>query len=1268
MARSLSLLAATLEATADGILVVDRDGKVVAYNRKFAEMWGIPETALRGGHSAGLQTLVRERLEDPDSFVAEIRRLYAHPEECRRDIVRLTDGTVFERDTQPQCVAGKCVGRVWSYRDITDRHRASKRAHRQMEISAAINASTDLRLILRLVRDAATEVCGFDRAGVFQYEADSGQLTGAWGTGRDGKPEDLSRIARPLGYDPGDPLCRALLTDVPYVITQDLCAERRVASGSSMTGVHGHAVVPLRARGRAVGAICVDNLLTGAPVTVQMVEGLLPFAEQAAVAIVNAQLLAERERVVNQQRRLMQLAAAINGNQDLDTILRLVRDAVVESGAADRAGVWMMEDGLLCGSWGTAITGEVTDEHDDRRSEEDCSELLQRMFASGEAYALGRYEPGELDGVDPARAVPRAVISMQSGGELVGVITVDMAFSFRPITVDTMQPLLAFGEQAAVAVKNARLYRAAQQELAERMRVEAALRESEERSRTLLASLPQRVFFKDRDCRFVTVNQSFAEDLGRSPEDLIGKSDHDLFPARFADKYRADDIAVMDARQPVTIEESNIVQGRERVVEVVKAPVTDNAGEVIGVLGLFSDITERRRAEDQLRRVITGARCLIWHAIVTDHDGVLDWDIHIQNEETAQELLPLDIPEGSTYMLEWNHSVPRDDWAAMESRAATALREGQPGYRQEFQCRRKDGQIRWFTEEAHIEPIGVGRWQIVGISVDTTERKNAELALEDQAIDLANARDDALEATHAKSQFLANMSHEIRTPMNGIIGMAGLLLDTRLSEEQHDYLRTIRTSAEALLGVINDVLDFSKIEAGMMALDSHEFGLRDIIEDVADLMAPRAAEKGLEVVTFVPPTFPDRLMGDTGRMRQVLTNLVGNAVKFTEAGRVEVEAIALKQTSSHVRVRIDVRDTGIGIPAEYRATIFDSFTQADGSTTRRYGGTGLGLAICRQLVGLMGGQVRVESEVGTGSVFSVEVEFRLAPGMAEPAEPSRWLHGHHVLIAAASKAGVRAVARYIAAWGASVEEAPGSQALAAVDRRSGRASLALIDATVPAAELAALHSACRARCIPALELSPLAGRSADQAAAPHAQAGAIVRPVRYGPLQEGIRRALGMERRHRLPDIAPDSDTQAPINLRVLVAEDNVVNQKVALRWLERWGCRTEAVANGREAVRAVEQMPFDIVLMDVQMPEMDGYEATGEIRRLEAVLGRHTPIIAMTAHALEGDRERCIESGMDDYVAKPVSPDSLRRVLERWGSQAPVGTVAESRPLGRAA
>jgi len=800
---------------------------------------------------------------------------------------------------------------------------------------------------------------------------------------------------------------------------------------------------------------------------------------------------------------------------------------------------------------------------------------------------------------------------------------------------------------------------------AQREAQEAVVRAAELR-RALLDHSAVGIFLSSGERVIREASQRACELFGYGREELVGQSFRLIHVSQerfdgFAEQYR-----LLAASGATRLEYPfRRKDGSELWCSVAGTPL-DPRDPSRGVIWTLLDITARRAAEEARRE----SEERLAHALDATGEGVWEWDIAgdvIRHNAQWSRILGIEdglLEHGRQEFVAMLHEQDRE---VVLGRLG-ACQRGEGRYQSEHRVRRCGGRVIWVEDRGRVV-----EWaeddrprRIVGSLADITERKRAEAKLRQANQDLeeaiAQAREMAAEAqraTEAKSEFLANMSHEIRTPMNAVLGMTGLLLGTELDEEQRRYAATVRSSGEALLALLNDILDFSKIEAKKLELEELDFDPRALADDVAGLMAVRAREKGLELVCSAAPDVPALLRGDPGRLRQVLTNLIGNALKFTSCGEIAVR-LAMEGGGRDPLIRFSVRDSGMGIPRDKQEVIFQSFTQVDASTSRRYGGTGLGLAISRQLVELMGGHMGVNSEPGKGSEFWFTVPLPGRTAVALEPQGAAALRGLRVLVVDDNPTNREVLAAQLGAWGARVEEAAdGPAALEALRRARAEDApyrLALVDMHMPGMDgeqVARTVRVDRTLGDTLLVMMTSGGRPGDGARMREAGFSAyLTKPVRHADLlpclaalvSGSAQRGSGEPPETAKTAVAPRSDA------RILLVEDNLTNQQVALGLLRKMGLAADAVANGAEAVMALEWFRYDLVLMDVQMPAMNGYEATRAIRdATSSVLDHAVPIVAMTANAMRGDREKCLEAGMNDYVSKPIDPRALASALARW-------------------
>jgi two-component system sensor histidine kinase/response regulator len=706
----------------------------------------------------------------------------------------------------------------------------------------------------------------------------------------------------------------------------------------------------------------------------------------------------------------------------------------------------------------------------------------------------------------------------------------------------------------------------------------------------------------------------------------------------------------------------------------------DTKGRPIGVLGIDWDVTHEENAKEEIARQareLSAAQERFQRAVSGTQDALFEFNLltgEIWHSPRYRQMLGYDENDRAADG-ELETFIHPDDGAIVGKAMGDHLQKGAP-YDIEYRLLRKDGGWLWVRSRASAERDAEGRplWLAGSIHAITEERAAREA--------MVRATEEAEAASRAKSTFLATMSHEIRTPMNGIIGMTGLLLDTGLDRVQRDYAETIRASADSLLTILNDILDFSKIEAGKLDIETLELDLRSNVDDVGSIMAFQAAAKGLELVVNVRPEVPERALGDPQRIRQCLLNLVGNAIKFTQSGEVVLEVCSVGRQNGRALVHFEVRDTGIGIPKEQLDKLFQPFTQADSSTTRRFGGTGLGLSIVRKLVEMMGGQVGAQSEPGQGSTFWFTLP--MEPGeMNETGAATREAPlGKRVLLVDDNDTNRRVLSSQMIHAGYEVETASHAQQALSILRTPGRGAfdVVVLDYQMPDMDGAMLgEQIMKSRDIAPTRLVLLTSldRSGDmQRFADIGFSAYLTKPVRTRELLDCLNRALSHDAEdwhmHSQPIITRGTlvaiETRRQYSGRVLLVEDNAINQRVARRFLERLGCEVQVVGDGQQAVDAYQRNDYCFVLMDMQMPVMDGIEATRRIRELELMSGKRTPIVALTANAMMGTLERCLEAGMEDYLTKPLDISRLQDVLDRFMGEGAAVRIVKPEPASVAA
>ncbi|MGC8877735.1 MAG: PAS domain S-box protein [Anaerolineae bacterium] len=1183
-------------------------------------------------------------------------------------MARRRDGTLVMYEATAIAIRdaeGKVAGFRGVLRDVTERMRTEELIRTQRDLGVALSAVEEVPEALRLCIAAALGVSEMEGGAAYLVDGDTGAFSLAY---QQGISEEL--IAVTAHSAPDSPLAQLLVAGQP-IYTH--CDHLHALFGR--TPAHpgrAFALLPVRHEERVIAGIVVMSW-TRDEVPLYARSALEAIAATVGGAIVRVQAEEARRASEARYRELLQHANSIILRVDAQGRITFFNEF------AEKVFGYTAQEVL-----GRHVVGTIVPPVDSAGRPMDS--MVERILGDPES---GYYNENE---------------NMRRDGSRLWV-----AWTNKPIYDEdgNLQEILSIGT-----------------DITWRQEMEAQLRAERNLLRVLIDNLPDFVYVKDTESRFLVGNIALARLMGAAtPDDLLGKSDFEFYPPEMAEKFYRDEQRVIQTGQPLlNVEEpARDAQGNSLWLATTKVPLRDAEGKVIGIVGIGRDITQRKRAEEEIRRSLE--RLQVMNRVLVATASTLD--AHQALEAICTELAQaLDLPQAAFALLTEDRQALRvvaeyrrpdrpsglgnvipvaDNPATQEAlatRAPVIIPNAQTDART---AATQDIHRARGTVTLMIVPLLV-RDQVVGtLGLDATEPRQfteeeislvqAVAAVAGQALEnshlyeavqkelaerkrveeeLRRAKEAAEAASRAKSQFLANMSHEIRTPMNAILGMTSLLLDMPLDKEQREYAETVHNSAESLLQIINDILDYSKIEAGRLELEMLDFDLRVAIEDTADMLAIEAQRKDLEFACHIAADVPARVRGDPGRLRQILTNLIGNAIKFTEKGEVLLHVTREQETATHVTVRFVVQDTGIGIPKDRFARLFQSFSQLDPSTTRKYGGTGLGLAISKRLAELMGGQIGAESEVGKGSTFWFTAVFEKLPAEVETAREAApvlpdWLRGRRVLIVDDSATNRLILREQLRNWGCRPEEvASAGEALQklfqAVERGEELYRVALIDMQMPDMDGEMLANCIRTNrdldSVALIMLSSIDRRAeADRLCSIGVDA-VLTKPVRSRQLLEaliaaGHRRATQPLPTAPLPAAAESGMVESPPKARILLAEDNVINQKVAVRMLEKLGYRVDVVANGLEAVRAWQTIPYHLILMDVQMPEMDGFEATTLIRKQERHTGRHIPIIAMTAHAMKGDRERCLEAGMDGYIAKPVQFKELEEILYRILGQA---------------
>ncbi|MBF0547321.1 MAG: response regulator [Candidatus Riflebacteria bacterium] len=778
-------------------------------------------------------------------------------------------------------------------------------------------------------------------------------------------------------------------------------------------------------------------------------------------------------------------------------------------------------------------------------------------------------------------------------------------------------------------------------------RVNSLLRERESLFRAILDYSPAMIFLKEAFGPYVLVNRRWAEAFGKTPEEIRGKNDYDLFPKEIADEYTANDKLVVVKGTAIEVEEHVLIDRKPRIFLSVKFPIGGISESKTMICGIATDISRRKTAEEELKESENRLRDILESSPVGVSISDFEGKYQFVNSRIAQAV--------GISREEMMKKKTSDSYLNQADRNFVLMKLKTEGRLRDYEVpfKREDGSIIWVLLSAQIGRYA-GQASVIGWTHDITLRKQTEDAIRE-------AKEKAEEATRFKSMFLANVSHEIRTPMNAIIGMAYLALKTDLSPKQRDYIAKIHNAGTSLLGIINDLLDFSKIEAGKLEMEKVNFLLDDVLSGVSSITSQKASDKGLELLFQAPPDIPQNLIGDPLRLGQIIANLVNNAIKFTEKGEVRVSVETLEQTGNKLKLRFSIRDTGVGITKEQFSRLFQSFSQADGSVTRKYGGTGLGLTISKRLVEMMGGEILVESEPDKGSEFSFTAWFDLAEGNKNRRRvvPDA-LNNCRALVVDDNSTAREILSEALFSLNMRVDTASGGrEAVEAVKAADNGEPFSVVFMDWKMGEmdgieaLGVIKSDATLKNQPAIVMVTAFGHEETRSKVGDQKIdGFLLKPINMSLLVDtlvGIFAPDFTEKSRQLSDSA--SKTWNLQGAYALLVEDNEINRQIALELMQTEGVVVDIAVNGLEAVQKVMESPnglkYDLVLMDLQMPIMGGLEAVGKIRSDPRF--SQLPIIAMTAHAMTSERENCIKAGMNDHIAKPIDPDALFATISKY-------------------